>query len=232
MHARHYAPALGRFLQPDPAGLEDSLYAYAANNPVTEMDPDGTCFIVCQVIVGAIIDTVVYVATTQNASIGGALGAVAAGAVESAVNPLAKITKVTRLAAAATRMLTKAPKANRAASAATQSISRAVRRVSSPRNNTVYIERGTSGPRYVGITNNYARRASEHRRAGRNVTPSVTGLNRFDAHAVEQAVINRYGLSRNGGTLTNAINSVSRRDLMYRVYVWRGNSILKRAGVS
>jgi RHS repeat-associated protein len=48
MHARHYSPALGRFLQPDPDRSEANLYRYVANNPVTELDPDGTCFIVCQ----------------------------------------------------------------------------------------------------------------------------------------------------------------------------------------
>ena len=47
MHARHYAPTLGRFLQPDPDGSEDNLYTYAANSPATELDPDGTCFILC-----------------------------------------------------------------------------------------------------------------------------------------------------------------------------------------
>ncbi len=66
MHARHYAPALGRFLQPDPDLVDPNLYAYAANNPVTELDPDGTCFIVCNLIVGAIIDGAVYLATTDS----------------------------------------------------------------------------------------------------------------------------------------------------------------------
>jgi uncharacterized protein RhaS with RHS repeats len=85
MHARHYSPALGRFVQPDPDRSEANLYAYAANNPVTEMDPDGTCFIVCQLIVGAVIDSVVYFATTENASLGGLAKAVVGGAVESAI---------------------------------------------------------------------------------------------------------------------------------------------------
>ncbi|MEI7743323.1 MAG: RHS repeat-associated core domain-containing protein [Chloroflexota bacterium] len=42
MHARHYSPALGRFLQPDPARAEANLYAYAAENPVTRTDACGT----------------------------------------------------------------------------------------------------------------------------------------------------------------------------------------------
>lgn len=35
MGARHYAPGLARFIQPDPVALEENQYAYAGNNPVT-----------------------------------------------------------------------------------------------------------------------------------------------------------------------------------------------------
>ena len=42
MGARHYDPATGRFLQPDPLGVAaDELYAYAANNPYMFWDPTG-----------------------------------------------------------------------------------------------------------------------------------------------------------------------------------------------
>ena len=41
MHARTYSPAIGRFLQPDPARADGSLYAYAGNSPVTKGDPSG-----------------------------------------------------------------------------------------------------------------------------------------------------------------------------------------------
>ena len=41
--ARMYSPALGRFLQPDPAGYIDTmnLYAYCGNNPINWIDPWG-----------------------------------------------------------------------------------------------------------------------------------------------------------------------------------------------
>jgi RHS repeat-associated protein len=42
MGARHYDPATGRFLQPDPLGIDaGELYAYAASNPYGYWDPTG-----------------------------------------------------------------------------------------------------------------------------------------------------------------------------------------------
>ena len=40
---RHYSPQLGRFLQPDPAGIAGgiNLYAYSNNNPLRYFDPWG-----------------------------------------------------------------------------------------------------------------------------------------------------------------------------------------------
>lgn len=44
MHARHYAPEFGRFLQPDPSDAEANLYGYAGNSPVSRVDPGGFCY--------------------------------------------------------------------------------------------------------------------------------------------------------------------------------------------
>ena len=41
MHARHYSPLTGRFLQPDPSAAEANLYAYAGDSPVTKADACG-----------------------------------------------------------------------------------------------------------------------------------------------------------------------------------------------
>jgi RHS repeat-associated protein len=41
MHARHYSPSLGRFLQPDPSRLDAKLFVYVENGPITKVDPSG-----------------------------------------------------------------------------------------------------------------------------------------------------------------------------------------------
>jgi RHS repeat-associated protein len=51
MHARHYSPALGRFLQPDPAASETHFYRYGGNSPIVNIDPDGKLFWVIAVAV-------------------------------------------------------------------------------------------------------------------------------------------------------------------------------------
>jgi hypothetical protein len=121
MHARHYSPALGRFIQPDPDRSEANLYAYAANNPVTELDPDGTCFIVCIAIglvlfggLGAAGFTATYALETprDNWSAEGARAAAVEGAISGA-----SVVPVGRVAGLATRVASKVPKASRAMAA-------------------------------------------------------------------------------------------------------------------
>ncbi len=52
MHARHYSPALARFLQPDPSAAEANLYGYASNGPMSHVDPTGEATIMEKIICG------------------------------------------------------------------------------------------------------------------------------------------------------------------------------------
>lgn len=86
---------------------------------------------------------------------------------------------------------------------------------------------------YVGITNDFERRAGEH--AGRFVIqriPGLQNLSRLDARSVEQVLIKRYGLAKNGGSLQNLINSISPKNPGYQQAIQRGTQLLHDAGVS
>lgn len=93
--ARYYAPWIGRWTAPDPAGLKGgpNLYAYTDNNPVNAHDPTGLWSWRTVAVIGAavVVGTVVTVATAGAAGpivgtaaaaiIGGAVGGAAGGAV-------------------------------------------------------------------------------------------------------------------------------------------------------
>ena len=97
--------------------------------------------------------------------------------------------------------------------------------------NVVYhsVEGGVT--KYVGITNDLARRAAEQLTAkGIKIEPLMKNLSREDARAVEQALIEIHGLEKNGGTLLNKINSISKTNPTYSSQLQRGYELLKSIG--
>ena len=85
---------------------------------------------------------------------------------------------------------------------------------------------------YVGITNNVPRRTGEHlRQKNINIEPlrNVPVLNSYDAHAVEQTLIEHHQLQKNGGTLMNKINSIAEKNPERANSLRRGREILKEA---
>jgi hypothetical protein len=67
---------------------------------------------------------------------------------------------------------------------------------------------------YVGITKNFDLRKAAH--AGRFVIEKIKdGLTRADARAIEQHLIDKIGLGKNGGTLLNKINSIARSNPIF-----------------
>lgn len=99
-------------------------------------------------------------------------------------------------------------------------------------NITVYrsFNEKTGEVNYVGITNNIARRHAEHlRNKGIDIIEieGLTNLTDYDSHAVEQALIEIHLLEKNGGTLTNRINSIAKTNPKYAKSVSRGAEILR-----
>ncbi len=95
-------------------------------------------------------------------------------------------------------------------------------------NSTLYISVTDGVVEYIGITNNFIRRQSEHlRNKNINIDILVDGLSRYDARAMEQALIEKYGLNN----LLNVINSISTKNPNYSEMIKRGNNLLKEYGL-
>ncbi|WNG57762.1 hypothetical protein F0U59_25620 [Archangium gephyra] len=97
----------------------------------------------------------------------------------------------------------------------------------------VYISRDevTGDIQYVGITDDIARRSAEQlRQKGIRIEEFMRNLSRDDARAVEQALIEIHGLSKNGGTLMNRINSIARSNPKYAAALRRGLELLESIG--
>jgi hypothetical protein len=98
---------------------------------------------------------------------------------------------------------------------------------------SVYISRNKSTKQveYVGITDAIARRTMEQlRQRGIRIEALMENLSRQDARAVEQALIEIHGLSKNGGTLLNHINSIDRSNPKYAAALRRGLELLESIG--
>ena len=86
---------------------------------------------------------------------------------------------------------------------------------------------------YVGITKRFKARTGEHVR-GKGIDivkiKGLENLSRKDARAAEQALIELHGLKKNGGSLINMINSISKSNPAYAAMLKRGTELLKSVG--
>jgi RHS repeat-associated protein len=91
----------------------------------------------------------------------------------------------------------------------------------------------TGAVKYVGITNNLERRAAQHlgkKGIAIDAIPGLSNLSRADARAVEQVLIEKHGLMKDGGTLINKINSIAESNPAYASALKRGAELLNQAG--
>lgn len=95
----------------------------------------------------------------------------------------------------------------------------------------VYHSVDTGVTKYVGIANNIARRSAEHLSSkGISIEPLMKQLSHSDVRAVEQALIEIHGLSKNGGTLINKINRIATKNPSYGAQLQRGYDLLNSIG--
>ncbi len=98
---------------------------------------------------------------------------------------------------------------------------------------TVYQSIKNGVVEYVGITTNFARREAEHLANGRRIEQinGLSNITRNAARGAEQLLIDHYGLGKNGGVLSNIINSISRLNPNYQKYIDSGKQALENVGI-
>jgi RHS repeat-associated protein len=221
--ARYYSPALQRFISQDPLGLgggDVNTHAYTGNSPTNLVDPTGQFAFLVPMAVGCLSGAAFNVGwdllsaklTGSKLNVGSMLGDAAMGCAAGALGGF-----LGELAG---------PILGRLFGLGSEAINTG--------DVAVYRSLNAAGQvQYVGITNNLEARAAAHL-AQRGITidaiPGLRNLSRVDARAVEQVLIERYGLGKNGGTLFNKINSVSESNPIYQQAIARGRQLLNLVG--
>jgi RHS repeat-associated protein len=220
---RYYLPSLGRFITNDPLTGNESdgqtlnRYIYALNNPLRFVDisglspSSGTTDETHQ----HIIDTLL--AWAQNVDdLGNAILAsgVTVDIVELPIPVLGEIPEGSVLGSVG--------------KGATKLVSFGLRSgVGQKAITSIYVAYREGRVIYVGITDSLKTRAAAHAlERGFEITEIMGGMIRSDARAVEQALIEYYGLAKNGGSLLNKINSIAETNPKYWDSIFNGLDIL------
>jgi RHS repeat-associated protein len=249
LHARYYDPDLARFISPDTwdpviVGVDVNRYAYAGNDPVNGSDPNGHQ--VQALYSQEELDEIAlknYEIHTRLADEQEAEGNPAADENRRIANDnLDKVGQTPRQQAAADAL--NAAETALSVSGAKAAFGAFKVLATSGAEATAVINAGkvavyrsldpvTKKVNYVGITNDMVRRNAQHLKSGAPIVgraiPGLTNLSRFDARAVEQALISGYGLGKNGGQLLNKINSIRKTRPEYAKMLQRGYDLLKKS---
>jgi RHS repeat-associated protein len=236
-HARWYDPKIGRWLSEDPIGFEGddaNLSRYVENAPTMYVDPDGLQTKLIDLMEEMNQEHGIY---QRPAEAAGSIGPVleTTGEVIAETNPisgtlLSECRIFTGYDPLRDERVSNAARTGEALwTISSVTIGAVIAKIGQK---TVYRSVNAAGEiQYVGITNNLARRAAEQLRTRGIQVEKLTGaLNACDARAVEQALIEIHGLGKNGGTLLNRINSISRRNPAYAFQLKRGLELLQSVG--
>ena len=242
LRARYYSPEQGRFITRDPfpgyLNQPSTLnpYIYGLNDPATLTDPSGENPFLIVGGLGGLLGGAIYGYGSQVVrNLGQGLCFWDALSYNISAGEVALYTGVGGILGTGMGSAIMGVQALVAYFGAGTTVGTALSADGDPTNeirtgvNTVYqvVQNGVT--KYVGITNDFVRRAGEHLRTRNWVIEPIQGLenlSRADARAVEQVLIERYGLLN----LSNQINSISPNNPLYNDSILRGLDILKTLG--
>jgi RHS repeat-associated protein len=232
---RFYDPRSGRWLSRDPIGLEGgvNVYEYCGGNPVMGFDPYGTDWQATKRWFFGTTFGQLFVG--ENWRLGTYTGASASLHVFSLghyTNRTAKQMPGYDVSVGCATVSFEAASWALGEGAVNLGVKglEAIKLAKAAKCMTVYRSVDAAGKvQYIGVTNSILRRAVEH--AGRFTIQRISGLTKltkYEAKAVEQCLIEYHGLAKNGGTLLNKINSISKMNPAYADSLKTGMKLLRK----
>jgi len=226
LNARYYDPQRGQFLSQDAVYLSlgsgtdnreqialldpqsQNSYSYARDNPITLKDVKGDFAFLAPLVAGFLSALPEIIASTSVALTGVGIHFLSQDIDTLQTSDTSGIEKGLAGFDAAASF------GGLAIIGAVTDVGKAV--ISAERTQTIYRGVSKAGETiYIGRTNNFLRRSGEHlRNSGMRIRP-VEGLDSVPnsaARGLEQTLIDYFGLSKNGGSLRNQINSIAEQN--------------------
>ncbi len=237
---RYYNASTGRWLNRDPKGIEggSNLYAFAGNNPLNAFDALGAEIEEEETAAGAEAEIGSEGGTQAISFLNHVKGVFNAyNDAQEFINDLSNLADTVEGGDSTEILIAGLQAAGHAFGAALPGGSKGAKNgLGVAANTTVYQAFGNNGEViYVGITKRFAARAAEHLRrpGGGFVIDRIRGLeklSRADARKAEQALIVLNGLGKEGGSLVNKINSISKDNPAYAQLLKEGMNLLRKVG--
>ena len=234
LQSRYYDPNTCRFINADSYAstgqsyLGYNMFAYCGNNPVEWTDADGEFWDLIFDVVSVVTSVVEVIKNPDDPwAWAGLVGDIVDVAVPF-VGGVGEVTKAVGAVSKTADLVDSAHDAVKVADNAVDAAQETKRTLGKIKNAAENLDKGTNSVyvayhenktlEYVGITNNFNRRRKEWE-GTREAIEICSDLDRTSARYVEQAVIETFGMAKNGGTLSNKINSIARTNKKYVGYL-------------
>ena len=224
LQSRYYDPAIGRFINADSFASTGqnfvgyNMFTYCGNNPIIRADLNGQAWETVFDIISAGASIAEVIANPADPwawlSLAGDIADVAipfVGGLGEATKALKAVSNAAGCAEDAGNLID--------ITTNTLDVVKDASKILKSGDNSVYLAYTAEGLlEYVGITNDFKRRQKEWEGI-RDIVEYIPNVDRAGARYVEQTIITLFGMKKNGGILSNAINSIGVKGSKYAGYI-------------